>query len=309
MGEPERVSSVGNSAKQADRYRDHRVLLAGDAAHVHFPMGGQGLNLGIQDAHNLAWRLTAAVRSELGRPGPESVDALLDGYEAERRPVGERVLEDVRAQMALVAATGADGVALRDRFEALLADHQDVNLEYARRLSGLEVRYPTAEAAADGDDPRLGTRIPDLLLDLPTPTYGLPPGETHLYELLRAIGPGQFVQLSIASDAEPEPPSARSSAQHPSPETAVAIAARSVQGPDWAIRVGWGRPETLLIRPDGHIARIAQIAHVAQRSDRRRAGLGHSRECRRACFWPLTSVGTETRSRPERSAARTERHR
>ena len=267
MGEPERVSSVGNSAKQADRYRDHRVLLAGDAAHVHFPMGGQGLNLGIQDAHNLAWRLTAAVRSELGRPGPESVDALLDGYEAERRPVGERVLEDVRAQMALVAATGADGVALRDRFESLLADHQDVNLEYARRLSGLEVRYPTAdaEAAANGDDPRLGARIPDLLLDLPTSTHGLPPGETHLYELLRAIGPGQFIQLSIASDAEPEPSSADDddSARHPSPETAVTITARSVQGPDWAIRVGWGRPETLLIRPDGHLARIAQIAQIA----------------------------------------------
>ena len=239
MGEPERVSTLGNSARQAHRYRDRRVLLAGDAAHVHYPMGGQGMNLGIQDAHNLAWRLTAAVRAERGRPGA-APDALLDGYEAERRPAGERVLEDVRAQMALVAATGADGAALRSRLEAVLFEHPKVNLQYALRLSGLDVRYP---APTGGEDPRLGVRVPDLLLDLPDS-----PGGTRLYDLLREIGPGRSVRLSLCGrtplDGDPA-------------DEVASVVARSVLGPDWALRAGWGRAEEVLIRPDGHIAEIS----------------------------------------------------
>ena len=256
MGEPERVSTLGNSAKQADRYREGRVLLAGDAAHVHFPMGGQGLNLGIQDAHNLAWRLTAAVRSDKSDESQESaqsaqsfgpghagcVDTLLDGYEAERRPAGERVLEDVRAQMALVAATGADGAALRQRFEALLGEHPGVNLQYARRLSGLDVRYPTAPGAAASDDPRLGARIPDLRLRRED-------GEIDLYQLLDGIGPGRFVQLVIGEG--------RGAAGI---ET---VHANAVLGPDWATRSGWGGEETVLIRPDGHVASIGGAARAA----------------------------------------------
>ncbi|MFD0632134.1 FAD-dependent monooxygenase [Catenulispora yoronensis] len=202
MGAAERVSSIGNSAKQADRYRDGRVLLAGDAAHVHFPMGGQGMNLGIQDAHNLAWRLAGAVRAE--RDGL-SWDGLLDGYEAERRPAGERVLEDVRAQMALVAATGADGVALRARFEALLGGHPEVNLEYARRLSGIDVRYP-------GGD---GRRVPDLELEVD--------GErVQLYDLLRRVGP-EFVRVAVGGGSGD-------------------VVAERVVGPQWALAEGWGRP-------------------------------------------------------------------
>ncbi|WP_344661514.1 FAD-dependent monooxygenase [Catenulispora subtropica] len=234
MGAAERVSSIGNSAKQAERYRDGRVLLAGDAAHVHFPMGGQGMNLGIQDAHNLAWRLAGAVRAERGGATGfegfdgfegfegagafETADALLDGYEAERRPAGERVLEDVRAQMGLVAATGADGVALRSRFEAVLGEHPQVNLQYARRLSGIDVRYPTAS----GDDGRLGRRVPDLVLESADGT------SRQLYDLLREAGAGQFAR----------------------------VRAPRVTGPEWALREGWGAAGSLLIRPDGHVAGI-----------------------------------------------------
>ncbi|GAA2051725.1 monooxygenase [Catenulispora yoronensis] len=214
MGAAERVSSIGNSAKQADRYRDGRVLLAGDAAHVHFPMGGQGMNLGIQDAHNLAWRLAGAVRAE--RDGL-SWDGLLDGYEAERRPAGERVLEDVRAQMALVAATGADGVALRARFEALLGGHPEVNLEYARRLSGIDVRYP-------GGD---GRRVPDLELEVD--------GErVQLYDLLRRVGP-EFVRVAVGGGSGD-------------------VVAERVVGPQWALAEGWGAPGLLVVRPDGHVS-------------------------------------------------------
>jgi 2-polyprenyl-6-methoxyphenol hydroxylase-like FAD-dependent oxidoreductase len=241
IGEVERVSTLGNSAMQADRYRDGRVLLAGDAAHVHFPMGGQGMNLGIHDAHNLAWRLTAAVKAE--RDGVErdgagaraTVDALLDGYEAERRPAGERVLEDVHAQMGLVAATGADGAALRARFEALLAEHPSVNLQYARRLSGIAVRY----GDGDGDeDARVGARVPDLLLE----QGGRP--AVRLYELLREAGPGRFVRLAVG-DGDPGPETETDDA---------VVTASAVLGPDWALRDGWDRPGTVLIRPDGHVA-------------------------------------------------------
>ncbi|HEV2634184.1 MAG TPA: FAD-dependent monooxygenase [Actinocrinis sp.] len=256
MGEPERVSTIGNSAKQAHRYRDHRVLLAGDAAHVHFPMGGQGLNLGIQDAHNLAWRLAAAALAQRADPRSPLVDALLDGYEAERRPAGEHVLEDVRAQMALVAAPGADGAALRSRFDALLHEHPEVNLEYAGRLSGLNVRYP----APAGDDQRLGSRAPDLLLDL-----GGPDGQpTGLYELMRSVGPARFLYLDLRGgpaqpgEAEADADStAKAQLQGLNPgfgSDVVTIAARAVLGPDWAVQQGWGAAEAVLIRPDGHVA-------------------------------------------------------
>jgi 2-polyprenyl-6-methoxyphenol hydroxylase-like FAD-dependent oxidoreductase len=269
MGAAERVSTLGNAAKQAERYRDHRVLLAGDAAHVHFPMGGQGLNLGIQDAHDLAWRLIAAVRAERGAPGgaaglAQAVTELLDGYEAERRPVGERVLEDVRAQMALVAATGADGEALRSRFEALLGEHAEVNLQYARRLSGLDVRYPVAGGAGEGhsDDLRVGARVPDLEWE-PSPAQD---GPQRLYALLRTLGPGRFLRLTVGDPNGPTaPPGSGDGADPAVPPAAgldapAVVAARRVLGPAWALQAGWGRPGTLLIRPDGHVAAAEEPA-------------------------------------------------
>ncbi|NUP49162.1 MAG: monooxygenase [Catenulispora sp.] len=235
LGEVERISTIGNSAKQAERYRDGRVLLAGDAAHVHFPMGGQGMNLGIQDAHNLAWRLAETVRAARKTAGGPVVYDLLDGYEQERRPAGERVLEDVRAQMALVAATGADGAALRTRFEALLGEHPQVNLQYARRLSGIDVRYPTAP---DTGDERLGRRVPDLHVE----AGGGPSG---LYDLLREAGSGTFTQVvvgeAVPAQADPGVP---------------VVAVKRVAGPRWALAEGWGAAGSLLVRPDGHVAAV-----------------------------------------------------
>ena len=141
----------GINSRQADRYRVGRVLLLGDAAHVHSPMGGPGLNLGMQDAVNLGWKLAATVN---GR----APDDLLDTYESERYPVGERVMMHSRAQLAL-AAPGPEVEALRKLFGELV-DKPGVTGHLAGLLAGSDVRYDV------GDDHRLsGLMVPDLTLD------------------------------------------------------------------------------------------------------------------------------------------------
>jgi 2-polyprenyl-6-methoxyphenol hydroxylase-like FAD-dependent oxidoreductase len=163
------LSRVSNATRQADRYREGRVLLAGDAAHIHYPAGGQGLNLGLQDATNLAWKLAAQIKG--WAPG-----WLLDSYEAERHPVGLEVVEDTLAQCALIANPSREGVALRDRFNRLLATHTSLNRELAVRLSGLAIGYPEG-----------GCRVPDLALrDGPAASvFGL-------------LGDAKFVLLDLA---------------------------------------------------------------------------------------------------------------
>ena len=141
----------GTNSRQADTYRRGRVLLVGDAAHVHSPMGGPGLNLGMADAVNLGWKLAAAVN---GR----AADGLLDTYESERYPVGERVMMHSQAQLAL-AAPGPEVTALRTLFGEL-AGMTDVAAHLARLLAGSDVRYDV------GDDHRLsGLLVPDLAFD------------------------------------------------------------------------------------------------------------------------------------------------
>ena len=141
----------GINSRLADRYRVGRVLLLGDAAHVHSPMGGPGLNLGMQDAVNLGWKLAAVVT---GR----APDGLLDTYESERYPVGERVMMHSQAQLAL-AAPGPEVEALRSLF-AELVGKPEVTKHMAGLLAGSDVRYDV------GDGHRLsGLMVPDLDLD------------------------------------------------------------------------------------------------------------------------------------------------
>ncbi|MEU9831576.1 FAD-dependent monooxygenase [Streptosporangium sp. NPDC048047] len=142
-----------DQARQADAYRRGRVLLAGDAAHVHSPNGGQGLNLGLMDAMNLGWKLAAAVRG--GASG-----ALLDSYDAERHPVGAAVLHNTRAQSALLAP-GPHVDALRDIVSDLM-DLPEVNRHLGRLLSGVGHHYPLPYPAAH---PAAGAHCPPLTID------------------------------------------------------------------------------------------------------------------------------------------------
>ena len=128
---PRWLSRFGDATRLAERYRVGRVLLAGDAAHVHPPTGGQGLNLGIQDAFNLGWKLAAEVRG--WAPG-----GLLDTYETERHPVAEDVLDNTRAQMELLA-TGPGPRAVR-RLLTELMDVEEVNRRLIGKITAIDIR-------------------------------------------------------------------------------------------------------------------------------------------------------------------------
>ena len=145
---PNWISRFTDMTRQAASYRQGRVLLAGDAAHVHPPQGGQGLNTGVQDAVNLGWKLAQVVN----RTSPES---LLDTYHAERHPVGARVLRNTMAQVAL-SSPGDRHQALRDTMAELLS-MDEPRRRIAAMLSGLDIHYDLGEG-----HPLLGRRMPDL---------------------------------------------------------------------------------------------------------------------------------------------------
>jgi 2-polyprenyl-6-methoxyphenol hydroxylase-like FAD-dependent oxidoreductase len=145
---PRWLSRFGDAIRLAERYRVGRVLLAGDAAHIHPPIGGQGLNLGVQDAFNLGWKLAAQVRGW----APES---LLDTYQAERRPVAEDVLDDTRAQREL-HSTEPGPQAVR-RLLTELMDFDEVNRRLFEKITAIGIRYDFGE----GPD-LLGRRLPDI---------------------------------------------------------------------------------------------------------------------------------------------------
>ncbi|WP_202864896.1 FAD-dependent monooxygenase [Rothia halotolerans] len=146
---PRWLSRFGDATRLAERYRSGRVLLAGDAAHVHPPVGGQGLNLGIQDAFNLGWKLAAELRGW----APEG---LLDSYESERRPVAEDVLNSTRVQAELLS-TEPGPRAVR-RLLAELSGFDDVNRLLVEKITGIGVRYDVGPSGS----PLLGRRLRDV---------------------------------------------------------------------------------------------------------------------------------------------------
>jgi 2-polyprenyl-6-methoxyphenol hydroxylase-like FAD-dependent oxidoreductase len=149
MHSPIWISRFTDMTRQAAAYRERRVLLAGDAAHVHSPVGGQGLNTGVQDALNLGWKLAQVVKGV----SPES---LLDTYHDERHPVAARVLRNTMAQVALIRPGDARLDALRDTVSDLLS-MDEPRKRYAAMMSGLDIHYDLGKG-----HPMLGRRMPDL---------------------------------------------------------------------------------------------------------------------------------------------------
>jgi 2-polyprenyl-6-methoxyphenol hydroxylase-like FAD-dependent oxidoreductase len=212
----------GNATLQASRYRDRRILLAGDSAHLFPPLGGQGLNLGLQDATNLGWKLAATIHGW-------APDGLLDTYHDERHPVGDAVVDDTLAQMALVSAATREGRALRRRFDVVLGTHGSLNRELAARLAGIATAYP-----ADGacEHPLAGRRVPDLELDGgPAPS---------VFGLLRGA---RFVLLDLTGGRLRLPDAGKRADR-------LVVAAGRLHGE----RPEWADVQAVLIRPDGHVA-------------------------------------------------------
>jgi hypothetical protein len=175
MGEPRWSTRFLSERRQAERYRVGRVFLAGDAAHVHSPVGGQGMNTGIQDAMNLGWKLAAVLR---GRAG----DDLLDTYQAERHPVGATVLRLTDGAYKLVMSRSRSGAAVRRLAIRVLLQLPPAYRRLGGVLSGIGIHY----GRPSGSHPWTGRRMPDLV-----GTDG-----RRVYEALRA---GTFVLVHTGS--------------------------------------------------------------------------------------------------------------
>ncbi|QTE01576.1 SDR family oxidoreductase [Streptomyces cyanogenus] len=176
-GEPLWVNAFGNASRLAERYRDGRVLLAGDAAHQQMPVGGQALNLGLQDAVNLGWKLAAQVT---GR----QPDGLLDSYHTERHAVGRRTLSNIRAQSLLLLG-GGEVEGVRGVFAEITA-MEDVRTRLAGMISGLESRYEVGP----GHHPLLGARLPHVELA----------GEQGTVTTTALLRPGRAVLIGLSGD-------------------------------------------------------------------------------------------------------------
>lgn len=224
---PTWISRFTDMARQAATYRQGRVLLAGDAAHVHPPHGGQGLNTGVQDAVNLGWKLAQVVHTS-------SPDSLLDTYHAERHPVGARVVQNTMAQVALSTPD--------DRHRALLGTMTELlGMDEPRRrivamLSGLDIHYDLGAG-----HPLVGRRMPDLELSTAS-------GLTRVFALLHEARP-VLINFGMPSSLDTSPWPSR-----------VRVVDAMHDG-SWQLPVLGviDAPSAVLIRPDGYVAWAGEI--------------------------------------------------
>ncbi|MET4036738.1 2-polyprenyl-6-methoxyphenol hydroxylase-like FAD-dependent oxidoreductase [Bradyrhizobium sp. JR7.2] len=220
---PAWISRFTDAARQAVSYRRERVLLAGDAAHIHHSVGGQGLNTGVQDAVNLGWKLAQVVRGI-------APDGLLDTYHAERHPVAARVLRNTMAQIAMLRRGEAGLRAARDVVSDLLA-MEEPRKRFGAMMSGLDIRYDLGEGHE-----LLGRRMPDL--DLIVDGY-----PQRLFTLLHGaqallINFGKSGGFDIVSRAD-----------------RIRVINASHDGAWELPAIGQvAAPEAVLVRPDGHVA-------------------------------------------------------
>jgi 2-polyprenyl-6-methoxyphenol hydroxylase-like FAD-dependent oxidoreductase len=215
MGEPRWSTRFLSERRQAGRYRVGRVFLAGDAAHVHSPVGGQGMNTGIQDAMNLGWKLAAVLRGCAG--GAKSGGDLLDTYQAERHPVGATVLRLTDGAYKLVMSRSGLGAAVRRLAVRALLHLPPAYRRLGGLLSGIGIHY----GRPAGSHPWTGRRMPDLV-----GTDG-----RRVYEALRA---GTFVLVDAGGASDVDTGSA------------PVVALRTERRPR--------TPAAILVRPDGYVA-------------------------------------------------------
>ena len=226
---PTWISRFTDMTRQAASYRKGRVLLAGDAAHVHNPVGGQGLNIGVQDAVNLGWKLAQVVKGT-------SPDGLLDTYHAERHPVAARVLANTMAQTALTRGDARAG-ALRDAMSELFS-MDEPRKRFAAMMSGLDIHCDLGEG-----HPLLGRRMPDL--DLVTAN-----GPLRVFTLLHQARP-VLLNLGEPGGFDITPWADR-----------LQLTDAKYAG-TWELPV-FGEvtaPAAVLIRPDGHVAWVGDLTH------------------------------------------------
>jgi 2-polyprenyl-6-methoxyphenol hydroxylase-like FAD-dependent oxidoreductase len=233
MRDPVWLSRYGDASRIASSYRAGRIFLAGDAAHIHLPAGGVGMNVGIQDAANLAWRIADVVDGL-------APDSQLDQYEAERRPVGVNLLLATRAQAALRSYT-SDGLALRELMAELIDTVPELSKDLAERLSGLAVNY-----ALPGH-PLAGSRAPDLPLAGSTATLFSALHEA--WPVIVAV-PG-FVDDVLAAELHGRGLSAQPLGRQE--------------------RAEWADVTVALVRPDGYVAWATEAGERAALSELRGA--------------------------------------
>ena len=225
------ISRFTDMTRQAAAYRVGRVLLAGDAAHVHSPMGGQGLNLGVQDAVNLGWKLAQVIHGT-------APDSLLETYHAERHPVGSRVL---RNTMALAAAERGDdrSAALREMLCELM-QRNELRKQYFAMMSGLDIHYDFGTA-----HPLLGRRMPDLELNTAN-------GPVRAFTLLHSAQP---VLLNLG-----DPGSSKPGVLDITPWADRVRLLNAKYAGEWEIpSLGVvTAPTAILIRPDGYVGWVGE---------------------------------------------------
>jgi hypothetical protein len=219
------IGRFTDATRQAADYRAGRVLLAGDAAHIHYPVGGQGLNLGLQDAVNLGWKLARVVRGTAS-------EGLLDSYSAERHPVGARVLELTLAQVAL-RRTDARSTALAAVVTDLLG-LDEARTRYAGIMSGLDIRYDLGDG-----HPLLGRRVPDLDL-------AVDGGTVRMFELLHEARPVLVTFGGALPAAEPWADRVR------------LVEARYDGRWELPVLGEVPAPTAVLVRPDGYVGWVGQ---------------------------------------------------
>jgi 3-(3-hydroxy-phenyl)propionate hydroxylase len=224
------LSRFTDAARQAASYRERRVLLAGDSAHVHSPAGGQGLNIGVQDAVNLGWKLAQVIHGT-------SPDSLLDTYQAERHPIGARLLKLTMAQTALMRGDERTK-ALHERMSELLK-MDEPRKRYAAMMSGLDVHYDLGAG-----HPLLGRRMPDLNLVTAN-------GDLRVFTLLHKARP-VLLNLDEPGSLDISPWADR-----------VQLVDATYLGP-WELPAlgAVPAPAAALVRPDGYVAWVGDLTQA-----------------------------------------------